>query len=115
ASPDSIIISDRDSAAVLDVNETFERRTGYPRAEIVGRSLADAGLYVDPTWRERTIAQAGDRRSIRDVEFQLRCKNGEIATMVLAGESIEIGGRACFLAIARDISDRKRFDIHLRQ
>ncbi len=115
ASPDSIIITDRESAAVIDVNDSFERTTGYTRAEILGRTLHDVGLYVDPEWRARTMARAGDERSVRDIEFQIRCKSGEVATLLLAGEVIELGGRSCFLAIARDISDRKRFEIHLRQ
>ena len=56
ASPDSIIITDRDSAVIMDANGAFERITGYARAEVVGRTVFEIGLYVDPGWRARTMA-----------------------------------------------------------
>ena len=116
-SPDAIIINAFESGvgAILDLNESFERITGYSRAEVIGRSLQELGFFVDPNFRDAAMARLRVAGSARDVEFQARRKNGEIATLSASGETVEIGGRLCYLTISRDVTDRKRFEMHLRQ
>jgi formate hydrogenlyase transcriptional activator len=115
ASPDSIVITDRASGVIIDVNEAFERITRYSRAEMLGRTLLASGVILDPAFRGPAIARLEAQGSLRDYEMSIRRKNGETATMLLSSELLEIAGRSCILTIARDISERKRFDLHLRQ
>jgi PAS domain S-box-containing protein len=66
ASPAPMCIVDIDgNARFLEVNEAFERITGYPRSEVIGRTSTELGLYVDlrdlEESRRRLLAEGGYR------------------------------------------------------
>jgi two-component system cell cycle sensor histidine kinase/response regulator CckA len=105
ASSECIALSDFEGGEILEINEQFEHLTGYSRAEVLGRTLADLGFFDGPggdAWMERL----GRERVIRDHEVRIRRKNGDAATIVVSAEMIEIGGLQRFLSVSRDISDR---------
>jgi formate hydrogenlyase transcriptional activator len=114
-SPDVIAITDMGPRGLLAVNEAFERVTGYSRDEVLGRTLNDVGAMADPEFRDEALAMVAEQGSGRDVEFQIRRKNGEAATLVASGAVIDVAGASAYLVVARDVSDEKRLEIHLRQ
>jgi PAS domain S-box-containing protein len=108
ASPDLIAISDLEAGSeIIDVNERFAAITGYSRAEALGRSMTDLGL-TDGSLRNAQLAIAREPGSFRDVEFELRRKDGRLVTILVSGEIIEIGGRRRLLTVGRDITSTKR-------
>jgi formate hydrogenlyase transcriptional activator len=113
ASPDCIALSDFNG--ILEINQRFEEMTGYPRSEIIGRNIADFGLLVDPSQRQRVLDTIREKGSIRDFEFQFRRKNGDIGTVLLSSEAIEIGGRPCFLSVTRDVTHQKQLEANLQR
>jgi formate hydrogenlyase transcriptional activator len=115
ASPDCIAITETGRGEVIEINDSFERMTGYSRQEILGRAGGTLGLFVDPAFRENILRQMREKGAVHDLEYQIRRKSGEIATILASAESIEIGGRPCFLSVNRDVTERKRFESHLRQ
>ena len=115
ASPDCIVIAPLEGGGVMEVNDRFEEITGYSRSEILGRSASDLGLFVDPSVREQMAAtlKAGGR--VRDLEYELRRKSGEIAAMQVSVDVIDVGGVTCALSVHRDITARKHLEAQLRQ
>jgi formate hydrogenlyase transcriptional activator len=113
SSPDAIVLIDVE-AGVLDVNERFEAITGYTRQEVLGRRLVDVGM-VGADVRAQVLGQLQQRGLARDVSFTLQCKDGSRKEIVMSGEPIEIGGRPCFLTVARDVTEQKRLEAHLRR
>ena len=107
ASPDCIAIVDFGSGGVLDVNERFEEITGYARSEILGRTFTDLDLLVDATLRKTMVSKLHESGSIRDFEYQMRRKTGDIATISWSAEVIEIAGRRCFVSVHRDVTGQK--------
>jgi two-component system cell cycle sensor histidine kinase/response regulator CckA len=107
ASPDCIAIVDFGSGGVLDVNERFEEITGYARSEILGRTFTDLELLVDATLRKTMVSKLHESGSIRDFEYQMRRKSGDIATISWSAEVIEIAGRRCFVSVHRDVTGQK--------
>ncbi len=107
-SPDCIVISDAGPGGVLEVNERFEAITGLPRSAIIGHTITDLGVMVDPTTRGRWIEELRRSGSIRNWEYQVRRPTGEISTFIMSAESLELRGRQCFLSVHHDVTDTLR-------
>jgi two-component system, cell cycle sensor histidine kinase and response regulator CckA len=106
SSPAAMCIVDVDGdSRFLEINETFERVTGYQRDEIIGRTSNELGLYADlqdlPAHRKLLLGEGG----YRNLEVRYRRKNGEVCVGLISAEQIEIGGSLCAIATAVDITE----------
>jgi len=108
SSPDAMVISRRADGQIIDVNDRWEALFGYARASAVGRTMAElplaAGAHDQATFRRLTEA-AGP---VRDVEAQFLTRSGERRETIIATETVEMGGHACFITTIRDITERRR-------
>lgn len=106
ASHDAIYVVDTADMRYLDVNEAFERITGFSRAEILGRTSEEFGLRVEPV--DRDAAYEAFRTTGRVVNHLVRLQDRAGRTLwaeVNAG-AIEFDGRACMVCTARDVTER---------
>jgi len=115
ACPDIITITVRATGAYLDVNDTFERLLGFSRAEVLGHTSFELGIWAFIDDRNRMLAELSKGRHLNDFEVSFRRKNGEIFPSSLSSESVEINGQDCVIIIARDISEWKRKEAALHQ
>lgn len=113
--PAAIVIADLTGELYLDVNETFERITGYRREEIVGHGWSQVRLWADPHERDKALNRILKEGRLRNFEFVFRKKTGELGTGLLSAELIEIGGRQCAITATTDITERIRLELQLRQ
>ncbi|HEY8377939.1 MAG TPA: PAS domain S-box protein, partial [Nannocystis sp.] len=92
----------------LEINEAALRMGGFRREEMLGRTPQQLGVLAMPVdvQRFRQLLDAG--APARDVELDMRCKGGQLKTILVSIEPIEFRGRPCALTVAVDISDRKR-------
>jgi len=115
ASPDSVVILDCATQKIMDVNQGFERVTGYSRREALGRTTDELNLWVDASERERLREAMESQGCVREMEHHIRRKSGEIVVLIGSGEFIEIGGRKCLLTVNRDITAQKAAEEATRQ
>lgn len=108
ASPDFITISSLKTGHFIDVNESFLEASGYTREEVLGQNTFDLGAWVSHHDRAELRRLITDQQEIKDLEIQLRKKDGDVMTALLSAEIIELEGEACLLAVTKDITDRKR-------
>ena len=94
----------------LDVNAAFERRYGYSRAEVLGRTVHELKIWEDPADRELMIAQLNKGGPIQNVMTRLRTKSGEIKVTAYSADRIQFEGQSCTLAVSEDVSV---YDPHL--
>ena len=87
----------------IDVNAAFERRYGYSRAEVLGRTVHDLRIWEDPADREFMIAQLNKGGPVRNVMTRLRMKSGEIRVTAYSADRIQFEGQSCILAISEDM------------
>lgn len=113
ASPDLITISAWPSGRLIDVNEAFERLTGYTRDEVLGKVISEINLYKDIDERERIFNFRTDKQ-VRNLEFMARRKNGELFPASLSYEFIQLGGETCAIATVRDLTEQKAAEQALR-
>jgi PAS domain S-box-containing protein len=64
---------------IVDVNDAYLRHTGYARAEVIGRTAMDLGLWARPEDHDQINQALAERRGVREAEYDLRTKAGETA------------------------------------
>ncbi len=115
ASPDAIVISRLESGVYVELNEAWSDLSGYSRDELVGHSSLELNIWAEPLQRGVMFSQLKTNGRIRDFEFQLRRKSGEIADSSMTAEVIELHGEQCLLAIHVNVTERNRSTRRLRE
>ena len=92
----------------IDVNETFERVTGWRRDEVIGRTPFDIGFWAQPSERVELTNRLLSEGRLREVETSFRMKDGSIRIGSATAELIELNGEPCMLGAGADITERKR-------
>jgi len=105
--PCAMTIARLSNGQFLDVNESFERQTGFGRDDVIGRSIEDVGIWIDPEDLAAVSAEVhiGGKLGSREVRF--RTKTGASATAVYSADIIMFRGEPCVLAAGLDVTDRK--------
>jgi PAS domain S-box-containing protein len=108
SSPIPFSITTVNEGRFLDVNAAFERRYGYSRAELVGRTVGELGVWDDPKDRALMIAQLQQRGPIRNAITRLRTRSGEVKTIAYSADKIQFDGQSCILAVSEDLPDNDK-------
>lgn len=114
ASPDAIDIAREADGRFIEVNEAFVRLSGRPRDQVIGRTGAEIGLWVDEADREAYWGRLRAEGRVRSFETRLQAAEGEVRDCVISAERLEIGGETCALALTRDVTGLKRAEAALR-
>src|SRR5262245_13496635 len=103
----SVIARLSDQKYVL-ANDAFVKWSGYAREEILGRKSSEFGIWASED--ERNAAWADLRRdgSIHEREIRFRNRKGELTTVLISFEIIQINQVPHVLAMGLDITARKR-------
>jgi PAS domain S-box-containing protein len=115
SSPDWIAISTLEDGRFIDVNEAFLKITGFSREEVIGRTSAELGMWVDAGERAKMVEMLRRDKAIKDQETRYRLKSGEVRIMLRSAELVEMGGETCIINVTRDITERKRAEEEIRK
>ena len=86
----------------MDVNAAFECRYGYSRADVIGRTVHELGIWEDPSESRLMVAQL-QRGPIRNLITRLRMKSGVIRTTAYSADKILFEGQSCVLGVSEDL------------
>jgi len=106
--PALMIIARLSDGHILEANAGFERASGYTRAEALGRSTLELGLWRETTERDRFIGLMQREGRVRDFEGEFRNRQGEIRPFLLNADVFEMNGTKCMLTVGVDITERRR-------
>jgi len=115
ASPVAIILRTLCEGRVVDVNASYTELVGFRRAELIGRTVHELGLWVDPSQGERVLDRLRRKGVVRNVEGRFRRKSGDIRDVLIWGELTEIRGETVVIGMIVDITERKLMETELRR
>jgi two-component system NtrC family sensor kinase len=101
----------------LDCNQAFIDMLGYPTKEEFLNIDITQDLYVNPEDRKNFQERIENEGYVKDLEVELKKKNGERITVLLTGHPIknEKGETIGYQGINLDITERKRIENDLRE
>lgn len=108
-------ISRSDDRKFVLANEAFLKWTGYRLDEVLGRTSEELGIWAEPADREQAWEELRHTRSVRERECRMRNRNGELFTMLISCDAIEIEGATHLLTVGMDITERKRAEAALAE
>jgi PAS domain S-box-containing protein len=109
SSPIAFSITTVSDARFIDVSEAFERRYGYARRDLLGRTVFDIGIWDDPRERKQILEEIRKHGRVRNRITPLRKRSGEIIDTFYSAEIISIEGCDCVLAVSEDVPARAEF------
>jgi PAS domain S-box-containing protein len=105
--PDPVSITRLSDGVLLDVNQTFEKITGYHRNESVGKTDIELNIWADPQERHALIGQLGKDQIVRNFSWSMRTKYGEIRKCLSNSTIFTVGDELYMLAVIRDVTDQR--------
>jgi PAS domain S-box-containing protein len=114
ASPESLTISSLEDGRILEVNESFERISGYSRQEAIGKTAFELNLWKNPEDRKQLVKALQEKGFVFDMEIEYRRKSGEIINGVTSMELFEQDGKHYIIGVTRDITERKHAEEELK-
>jgi PAS domain S-box-containing protein len=98
---------------ILDCNPFTTQWLGYSRRELIGMRVED---ILGPMSKgvDENIRKAVEQGSVRIQERQFRTKSGPLVDAEVTGTVIELQEQKCFVALVRDITERKKIEDLLR-
>ncbi|MCJ2013655.1 PAS domain S-box protein [Methylobacterium sp. J-076] len=98
---------------VTSINEAFSRAFGHGEDRILGRSLAEAGLWVNEAQRISFEAALERHGYVLGIEVCLKHESGNNLDCLVSAERVEINDAGFVLLVMQDITDRKHTEREL--
>lgn len=106
-SPVAISITTAQTHRYVEVNDTFERFSGYARDEVIGHTVFEVGLWLDPNERVRLTNKLLSNGKLENEPFDFRRRDGQHRIGQASAELIEINGELCVLGAIVDVTEQQ--------
>lgn len=114
ASPGAMIISTPDGL-IVDVNEHYLQLLGYTREEVIGRTVFELNLFVDPSARSRLVEKLLETGIARNSEGVIRTKSGALRYILASHRLLKFDDTELILGVGVDITERHKLEVELRE
>ncbi|CAG0984592.1 two-component system, NarL family, sensor histidine kinase EvgS [Burkholderiales bacterium] len=115
ASPVPISISRLADGYYLDVNDAFVEQFGWTRAEILGRTSVEIGIWPNAEERARWVEAIRRTKRLRNYEARFNTKSGVEHTALVSVEEITLAGETCIVGMVHDITQRLKAEQEIRR
>jgi len=113
-SPAAIGVTRLADGVMLDINEAYERLFGWGREEVIGRSVAELNIWVDPDERQRFLERIRAEGRVVNFESMARRRNGETFHSQLSSEVIVEDGERLVMVIVMDVTEQRQREEAIR-
>lgn len=113
--PAMMAVTSCEDGRFVDVNASFQKKLGYSREEVIGKTALDIGLYRESGKRESILARLKEAGEVSDLDVKFFKKNRDLLEGSFSSSIIEIDGRPCLLSVVLDITERKQAAEALRE
>jgi PAS domain S-box-containing protein len=111
--PEAIYMFDVHTRRIMDCNPFTTEWLGYSRKELIGMGVEE---ILDPASEgvDDNIRKALTDGLVRIQERRYRTKYGTLVDAEVTGTVVDLQGQKCFVALVRDITERKKIEALLR-
>jgi PAS domain S-box-containing protein len=113
-SPDAVTVT-KLNGEYVEVNNGFERITGYTKEEVIGKTANDINIWVNTVDREKLVTQLKEKGIVENMETSLRLKDGTLIPALLSAKFIYLNNETHILIVTREIRERKKMEEDLRR
>jgi two-component system cell cycle sensor histidine kinase/response regulator CckA len=114
SSPAAISIVRRDDFTLLDANDTWHALFGSPGEPLAGLA-ENAEFWTDLADYAELHSRIQEHDTVTEFETRLQTKDGRTMPVLMSATRSHIGGVACALLYAIDVSEIKKIEEQLRQ
>jgi len=107
-SPIAIGISEIQSGLLFEINESWLRLFDYNRDEVIGRTVAELGLYIRIDERNEIIRIIEAQGKLVNHALQMRRKSGEILDLLYSAELVDLADMPYLQVMLTDVSEKNR-------
>lgn len=111
---DAMVIARLSDGLLVDANEAFQQMLGYGRAELIGHTSLELGIWVDITQRMKIMDAGATGTVVRNLAAQLRKKSGEAFSVVVSSSLVELDGAPCMMTVVRDLTEVQQAEEQIR-
>jgi PAS domain S-box-containing protein len=115
AIPLPVLVFDVETHRYLAVNDAAVSHYGYSRDEWLSMTVFDVRPPEDIERLKVTLAQLGRQSTVVKGTWRHRKRDGTTFDVEIFTHAIDFAGRAARLAVARDLTERRRMEEQLRQ
>ncbi len=105
----------RADGTLLDVNESYEKLTGYSREELIDRDATKLNIFTEVQRHDLRQRMAAAGLRLNEAELAIRTKSGDIRHVLYSVEVVDIDEESCALTLALDITARKQMELALEE
>ncbi len=113
--PAGLAISRLEDGTFIDINDSFERVFGLPRAEVIGWRSAEIGIWADASDRAgfaRRVAEAGGE--LGGEELNMRARDGRPIVIRVSAQVVDFRNERVLLTSFVDVTEQRRTEEALR-
>ncbi|MDO8285604.1 MAG: EAL domain-containing protein [Rhodoferax sp.] len=108
SSPVAASIATAADGRFIESNENYERDFGWTKADLIGKTSVEVGIWPDSATREPWAVAIRREGRLVNYETIWNHKNGERRHVSLSAAITELNGESCILAYVTDITARKQ-------
>ena len=106
--PLPMTITDKETRKFMKVNPSFCEITGYSSEELLGKTIENFDFFVNPETLNHMSKIVKNEDKVKDQEFLIKSRSGEILTVVSSVEAITNQGKQSFLTVMVDITEKNQ-------
>ncbi len=88
------------------VNDTFLKKTGYRKDELLGKTTWDLELFAEPEKINKFCTRVVGGEKIKDEEILVKCQNGQLLNALVSIEIMNNLGEKSFLTAIVDVTEK---------
>jgi PAS domain S-box-containing protein len=108
-----IAVNSIEDGTIIYTNPSYAEAFGYSQDEMLGKKSSE--LFLNPDERNRGVEKLLTNGYIKDIEFQVKRKDGSPFWVSTSATLIEYAGKKVVLVASLDITERKQAQLALEE
>ena len=111
--PVAMVVASLKRHTLFNANRAFHVMTGHDEDALVGRSPGELTLWDTSATRLRLEEEIEKTGALRNVDAQVRAKDGGLLDCLVSAATIDMSGDPCVLWVIQDITERRQSEMEL--